>query len=247
MKAKVLAEMQRPAALDTAAFVSPGVQCPTKPKGRKPKAVKKTEKTAETASASDVPPRPSAAACGFSTVGMTDKEVHDKLQQMYGDSYGNAATKKQRSSSAGKAKLENVHDSKQVKQDAERGTKKRDKSNSNNKKEQVERESQVEIEAPEVPAVAKKRRRKGTKGKRVRTEEPAGPSKRARNGSKKARKSNANEPTKEEMEEAQRLEAIAARKARISRKSSAYHKAVLAAKKTGASKEEQVAAGKAVS
>lgn len=186
------------------------------------------------------------AACGFSTVGMTDKEVHDKLQQMYGDSYGNAATKKQRSSSAGKAKLENVHDSKQVKQDAERGTKKRDKSNSNNKKEQVERESQVEIEAPEVPAVAKKRRRKGTKGKRVRTEEP-GPSKRARNGSKKARKSNANEPTKEEMEEAQRLEAIAARKARISRKSSAYHKAVLAAKKTGASKEEQVAAGKAVS
>ena len=240
LKAKVLAEMHRPAALGNVSFVSPDVQCPKKPKGRKPR--KTTEKAEKTATA--VPPRPSAAACGFSTVGMSDKDVYEKLKQTYGDEAGSSGKDtKKRSSSAGK-KLE---DSKQVEQDAELGTKKRGKSKSSSQ--QVEHGSKDEIEAPEAPPVqAKKRRRKGNKGKRAHEEEPAASSKRTRKEPKdRSRKSNRNEATQAEMEEAKRLEDIAARKARTSRKSSAYHKAVLAAKKNGASKEEQVAAGKAVS
>ena len=53
-------------------FVNPDVQCPPKQRGRK-------KKVPPASSTSEHKGRPSAAACGFSTKGMTDQEVHEEL------------------------------------------------------------------------------------------------------------------------------------------------------------------------
>ena len=79
---KVLQDLGRPPCVGTSIpFIRPDVQCPQKPRGRK-----KTIKTApEPESKPLTTSRPSAAACGFDTVGMSDLEVQQRLQQYYGD------------------------------------------------------------------------------------------------------------------------------------------------------------------
>ena len=68
---------ERPSCLSGNAFVHPDVQCPPKRRGRKPGAKKTTKEEPE----ERVTSRPSAAACGFSTVGMSDKEVMEKINK----------------------------------------------------------------------------------------------------------------------------------------------------------------------
>ena len=71
--------LDRPACLKDSGFVHPDTQCPKKPKGRKKKASNKPEaanKPEPSASS-----RPSAAALGFSTEGLTDKEVETKRRE----------------------------------------------------------------------------------------------------------------------------------------------------------------------
>ena len=71
LERQLMNQLNRPECLkDT--FVNPDVQCPPKQRGRKKKAT-------PASSTKEHMGRPSAAACGFSTQGMTDQEVHEKL------------------------------------------------------------------------------------------------------------------------------------------------------------------------
>ena len=78
VEAHVQIVLERPSCMnEPQQFVQPEKQCPSKPKGRKPK-------TPAAESKQPVPGRPSAAACGFSTHGMTDGEVAQRLDATYG-------------------------------------------------------------------------------------------------------------------------------------------------------------------
>lgn len=103
--------LQRPGCMDECSFVQPDTQCPKKPRGRKKKGtktdtatvaeptevkgqtttsaehdeVKPRKRRGKTASSTEeqlpTSSRPSAAACGFSTVGMSDGEVDKKIRE----------------------------------------------------------------------------------------------------------------------------------------------------------------------
>lgn len=68
---------ERPSCLNGNSFVHPDVQCPPKRRGRKPG----TKNTTKEEPQERVTCRPSAAACGFSTVGMSDAEVMEKINK----------------------------------------------------------------------------------------------------------------------------------------------------------------------
>lgn len=74
--------LERPACMQSnTKFVPAAEQCPPKPRGRKPK------KTVEKESKHDGG-RPSAAAAGFNTEGLSDEQVKDKIAKYYSTSNG---------------------------------------------------------------------------------------------------------------------------------------------------------------
>ena len=82
MECKLKADLERPEACIPDSFVSPEVQCPQKPRGRK----KKNNKESAAVSSKDAvdsskSKRPSAAACGFNTTGMSLKDIMNKLEK----------------------------------------------------------------------------------------------------------------------------------------------------------------------
>ena len=251
----VKTHLERPGCMDGSSFVAPDTQCPQKPRGRKkskpadpatktpaserPEKSKGKPATAKNAIASS---RPSAAACGFSTHHMTDEQVAERLE---------------------KERLPPTeHTEPEPAPTKGRTTKKRP--------------AHVEVEADncipcKVPKVSQTGKKRGKKNKKDTTEVEHAEEKPAR--SKRSRKS---KPSKNEAPSASstthdtadaavpanvadpgltepdpraeaRAAAKAAQKAKFSRKSSAYHKAALAAKKRGATPDEIKAAGKAVS
>ena len=72
LASKLKDELKRPDLCIPVTFVHPDVQCPKKPRGRKKKA---PETTTNQDPSSSTKGRPSAAALGFSTEGMTNAEV----------------------------------------------------------------------------------------------------------------------------------------------------------------------------
>ena len=74
--------LERPLCMQTnTKFVAPAEQCPPKPRGRKPKKTEGKDPKHDGG-------RPSAAAAGFNTEGLSDKEVKDLVAKYYGESNG---------------------------------------------------------------------------------------------------------------------------------------------------------------
>ena len=239
VEAQIMAGLKRPTALSRVgkSFVNADVQCPKKPRGRKKKSNEKPEQVS------------APAACGFSTEGMSDQEVWKKLQDTYGTTPANEGMEKpsgtnKRKKNAAKDVVSTAVDNTETKK---------------HKKAKVEvehhdvakasrasassRESRASASWHETPDIKpKKSKRKRGPSKQAPAKEPS--------SSAPAPKRKAKKLSEDEIQQQEAQRAAAAKqaaKARVSRKSSAYHKAALAAKKNGASKEEQVAAGKAVS
>lgn len=241
---KVLSGLGRPAL--GASFVKPDVQCPQKPRGRKKKQTSEPPKQV-------CPPRPSAAACGFSTEGMSDEEVWKKIKATYGQGAIPSANEGiEEPSVTTKRKKSIAKDP--VNTAVETETKKCKKARRSKSKKVIEVENhEVAKASTSSAASSKKPDVKPKKSKRRRRQSKQALAEEC-NSSSQSRKRKAGKLSEEEIQQQEKERAAAAKqaakqaaKARISRKSSAYHKAVLAAKKNGASKEEQVAAGKAVS
>lgn len=206
--------LERPQCMDgDLSALPPITQCPQKPRGRKPKA-KATPK--EKAGPEQKAGRPSAAACGFDTIGMTDEEVAERLKQI--EAY---RKKTQRNTAAKrKSKTKDEHDeAKLVKKEKSKRAKKAVDPEPVEPKTKKQRRSSSSTVGTTKPKVSKKSKKK----------EPKRKTKKERKGKKC---NTAEEGAK------------AARKARVSRKSSAYHKAKKAAASQGLSHEEQIKAAK---
>ena len=215
--------LERPECMQQRAkFVPATEQCPPKPRGRKPK------KTAEKES-QDVGGRPSAAAAGFNTVGMSDQEVKDKVAKYHGTKNGQkeeipevVPTKKR---ARGK---QNVEDGKVE--------------NTGNETCKEKRSKKAAAKAENEAGVSSKRTRKENAGDDASV--PKKKKKTSAGDKEEATTRSKSKKTQKTEEEIQAEKKIAA-KARVSRKSAAYHKAVKESKARGESKEEQVKAGKA--
>ena len=252
VEAQIMAGLKRPTALSRVgkSFVNADVQCPKKPRGRKKKSNEKPEQVSA--------PRPSAAACGFSTEGMSDQEVWKKLQDTYGTTPANEGMEKpsgtnKRKKNAAKDVVSTAVDNtetkkhKKAKVEVEHHDVAKASRASASSREKLDvkpkepsRASASWHETPDIKP--KKSKRKRGPSKQAPAKEPS--------SSAPAPKRKAKKLSEDEIQQQEAQRAAAAKqaaKARVSRKSSAYHKAALAAKKNGASKEEQVAAGKAVS
>ena len=268
LRSKVMGGLDRPKSMQKDGFVPKDIQCPQKPRGRKKSKVPKEQ--------DPEPPkgRPSAAACGFSTVGMTDEEVQKKLQALKlvpADDTG--YTQPKRARSKGEKVLKETGSEGQ---DAEIKIKKAKKGS---KVDEKEGSSANDLEQEEAKHV-KKRERKVKRSHETKADQPdkkprktsakgdvpnrtpleskaSGSADKVLGGKErkdKGKKGKANEEraatanTEGERTDAEKATAArkAEAKARVSRKSSAYHAAVRAAKQAGKSKEEQVAAGKSV-
>ena len=234
--------LERPQCMDgNLGALPPITQCPQKPRGRKPKAKATPKQEAA---------RPSAAACGFDTVGMTDDEVAKRLKQNKEPCPSSTRKKTPKNSGA--------------KRDSIPGA-----AGTLNKKPKVSPQEQEEDEHDDKAKAAKKGRGKRVKkDKKAVDPEPVEPKTRkpkrsssssmagttkpkVRNTSEKKtqqnNKKNQNKSKKKQSSEKRNTaeeDAKAARKARVSRKSSAYHKAKKAAASQGLSPEEQIKAAK---
>ena len=97
LASQLKSDLERPACMTANMFVNPDNQCPKKPRGRKKKEnnnnnnnnnnnPKHSDAIVEQPSKSkrrrnaETQPRPSAAACGFSTEGMTNAEIFQRLE-----------------------------------------------------------------------------------------------------------------------------------------------------------------------
>eukprot|EP00438_Fugacium_kawagutii_P001264 Skav224312 [mRNA] locus=scaffold227:333682:334692:+ [translate_table: standard] len=274
--------------MDNNTFVQPDVQCPKKPRGRK-KAKKAVsgDGIEKASSSSSAKHPPSAASCGFSTAGMSLKEIMEKLKEQKQQQpetepiHTETKSKKSRKAKSMVAGSEQASgpDTKHTEIEVTKC-----ENSKNHRKRATETEPM-----PSNPATktAKRIRKKGPAAEPAQTEPlPSHPgTKQSKRKSKRAKA--AAEPAQEEVElehpqpkrkrsraasatsnqqaeitpteattppateveteaEVARAARQASAKAKASRKSSAYHKAVAAAKRNGASKEEQVEAGKAV-
>ena len=229
-------------------FVPADTQCPQKPRGRK-KAANKTKPSspADTASnlrdakgenvvvqpekkrtrkskaknTSNAEPesipamsRPSAAACGFTTEGLTDSEVMEKLG---GDVGLEPAPKR----SKGEGKV-------------------------SRKRKMCPPPMDNEDDVAHAAKVAKVKTSKSTKGKTKASGTGNAPSNETTNSGTASSSTPGNSDATTPTMTAKELQKVEQRK-KQSRKSSAYHVAVRKAKNEGKTKEEQLAAGKAVS
>ena len=264
---------------DGEAFVDPLTQCPQKPRGRKkgtakakaqpskaepaestkskkPRGTKRqaaeqgeqVDKKSNTAEAST---RPSAAACGFSTEGMTDAEVQDKL-----NANAMLAERKQTRKRKGRGKVANtgeegeIIDHNNMPEVSEQQTKVETKTKGSRKKARKNKKdvtntadttsitsmasASAAAPAAEEPSTAP--------GVEVAVPEPLGET-----TEEVATPTGADEFGEPSAEAMAADIAKAEKAAKASRKSSAYHKAALKAKKEGKSPAECKAAGKAVS
>jgi len=277
--------LHRPDCMTKVEVVPALVQCPQKPRGRKkaqksePSKPSSVDKEPETEPKTTVEQperrksksrkvaavetvgsnRPSAAACGFSTEGMTDAQVAERLESQHAstDIELSAPKKKQR-----KAKRSN----------------KRQVETTDVIPSKAASSSNQELSPSKSDPQPAKRRRTRSKAAKVKSHAP-GASTDASTGAaaSAAMTTSAGENGQESIAEATHVpepngdvpadneaiasnpametpapadpqaEARARTKAKQSRKSAAYHRAALAAKKLGATKEEISAAGKAVS
>ena len=272
LRSKVMGGLDRPEGMQQDSFVPKNIQCPQKPRGRKKTKVPK-EQVPE-------PPkfvRPSAAACGFSTVGMTDEEVQKKLQDLNlipADEAGDTQTKrsKKRVKAVEGEKVGGEEQEEGIKTKRQKGSKvdEQEGSRSSRVEEQPKRKREMKQSHETKTDQLDKKLRKMKNGD-VPKHTPCGSKASGSAGSagevfkdkgkknkgkkdkgKEEGKANEKEAattnTEAELTDAEKAKAArqAEAKARVSRKSSAYHTAVRAARLAGKSKEEQTAAGKAV-
>lgn len=271
---KVLADLGRPPCVGARIpFIRPDVQCPQKPRGRK-----KTIKTAaEPESKPLTTSRPSAAACGFDTVGMSDLEVQQRLQQCYGDNVppkpkkggkvGDkvdnpdgvehpkvepaSVTKTERMAKKAKGSTETMVEPIEP---AALATRSKRKAKGGDMKANAANENNAEpVEPAELATRTTKRRRrtaKGKKGKRAHVVEDVegcndqeAKAARKRNTTATSARSSSSTPAPA----VEPVDPKAETKARVSRKSAAYHRAVKAAEREGKTKMEAKELGKIVS
>lgn len=263
---------ERPSCLSGNAFVHPDVQCPPKRRGRKPGAKKTTKEEPE----ERVTSRPSAAACGFSTVGMSDKEVMEKI---------NKPKRSRKDKKGDEDDQKNLEEPKTLPEKKTKKTRGRKKDAEADMETNRKRKSgdgfggngssdTHDCGTPDTVEKKPRNTRKSSGSKRA-VEDANDPAPKSK--AKRTKATACETPAHDVCEDAadtapkskpKRSKAKACEggpppppppgtpatvdtsddpKKRASRKSSAYHCARLKAKKEGASKEEQIAAAKAVS
>lgn len=246
--------LERPACMqDVIAPLAAGVQCPQKPRGRKKKVVDASE-------GAEGLELPSAAAAGFSTKGLSKKQIAARL----------AGAKEPKSSEVASRGRSEAKGRKPSRPRTSRGM----PAGSSSDHEQVrKRKAQAEISPEEAPSSGNTRKRTKAKAASEPAVEVEKPSRKRKNTtsdgngtsckrsrraskamkSKKLRKlrkvSNNKQANKDKTLPASTPEVdpkVAAAKAKASRKSAAYHAAKRAALKAGKSEKEAAALGKAV-
>ena len=229
---------------DSAEFVAKQTQCPDKPRGRKPS-------------------RPPAAALGFSTVGMTDEEVANKvrliIEEANKNKEGPAKGRKRSESKAARNTYkatweEKSRSSKAASSHMPLGDKEEESAHvvekPSRKRKQKLRQEEVE-EQEDKTKTTRKSRRKNDEDEDV-VDQPVKRRKKNTdiiekpNSNKQAKDSKGAKGKKHEEPKTSKDLTAAERKARVSRKSSAYHIAKRLAKEQGLSKEEQTKAAKEV-
>ena len=205
-------------------FVNPDVQCPKKPRGRKKQAPKTNEPNNADGKPADSFRRPSAAACGFSTVDMTDAEIEQALEQALHTN--NDKGRRKRSVKAKDATAAaNVE--------------------TNNEGSKRRKTTKTADSEPVEPKAKKPRTRKAKESKEIAADKPSVTASAVAKGKSsqpsKLTSTAANTDNSAPEDAKQQAKALA------SRKSSAYHKAKREAKKNGKTDEEAKLAGKEVS
>lgn len=176
--------------------------------------------------------RPSAAACGFSTVGLTDAHIQERLAANAGNPEPESKrTKKQRRNAGGPGDKE-VEPKEGVPSKCSKVSRKK-----------VGRGA----EAPSVNEETTKRRRKAAQRTNAKVEENKSSASASASGRAPANAETDRHREPPQTEAVAKAAARAAAKAKASRKSAAYHKAAKEAKIQSKTKDEIAAAGKAVS
>ena len=266
----------RPKCMKDNEFIHPDTQCPKKPKGRKKKQAvsaagdpkqKPEPKKCSRPRKSDymdqpqqhaASSRPSAAACGFSTLGMTDDQAHAKLAEVEAalpaETVGKAVPKKRKGKAAEEIEATSSKPSKSAKcsksadeaadackQPAKRKGADADTAETTSRKKRKARKTNTNPDTAEHAEDAET-----THGVPAVPTMPEAPHQDEDDQGGNGQDGNGQDGEDDDDAGDEATQIAAAKKQKASRKSSAYHKAAAQAKREGKSREEQKAAGKAV-
>ena len=159
-------------------FIKPDSQCPKKPRGRKKKqqqAAATDSKTPATSASTSITSkgRPSAAACGFSTEGMTNEDIQKRLEEGKQESQAKPSRKRLRKLMHEDEEVDNKDAEKRMKteqaSEAEVPCKKtkKQKRRSKTEVEQTSNSSTLDVPAPEPEQPKRKRTKRRKTGSKV--------------------------------------------------------------------------------